>query len=118
MKRQKLITIVIPVYNEAKGIPELLRQVKTFINSDKHYAYEVIYVENGSTDASFTLLHKAVQKEKRFKILQLVKNVGCDGGIMAGMQQASGDACIVIMADLQEPLAVVSEFIKKMGSGV
>lgn len=117
MKFQKLISIVIPIYNEELGIPELVKQLTKFINKSTDYEFEVIFVEHGSLDNSFSLLQKFAKKDSRIKILQLSKNFGCDGGIAAGMRFAKGDACVIMMADLQEPIELISEFIKKWGHG-
>lgn len=117
MKLKKLISIVIPVYNEERVIPELLKRLNLFINKNSHYDFEVILVEHGSIDKSFDLLQKYAKKDKRIKVLQLAKNVGCDGGIEAGMKQAIGHALIIMMADLQEPVELISQFLKKWESG-
>lgn len=117
MKSRKKISFVIPVYNEEETIPALIQELLKFINKNRRYGFEVILVENGSVDSSFKLLKKATDKDKRFKILQLSRNFGCDGGIVAGMHEASGDALVIMMADLQEPIELVSTFIKKWEAG-
>ena len=117
MKIKKLISIVIPVYNEEKVIPELIERLVGFFNKNSAYDFEAILVEHGSIDKSFVLLQKYAKKEARIKVLQLSKNFGCDGGIAAGMRFAKGDACVVMMADLQEPIELISDFVKKWEQG-
>ena len=117
MKVKKLISFVIPVYNEELTVPHLITTLTSFIKKQKKYEFEVILVENGSTDTSFSLLKKYAKKNKSLKIVQLAKNIGCDGGIEAGMQFARGDALVVVMADLQEPLEIVNTFIEKWEDG-
>lgn len=117
MKSQKLISIVIPIYNEELGIPELIKQLTKFINKTKNYDFELILVENGSVDNSFKLLQHYAQKDLRIKVIQLSKNVGCDGGIEAGMQHARGNALVIMMSDLQEPIELISNFIQKWEQG-
>lgn len=117
MKTKKLISIVIPIYNESLVIPELIKQLTKFINENISYNFEIIMVENGSADSSFILLKKIAEKDRRIKILQLSKNFGCDGGIAAGMHQAKGDALVIMMADLQEPVELISDFLKKWEQG-
>ena len=117
LRKTQLISIVVPVYNEEDVIPELLRRLTKFINSSKHYQYEVIFVEHGSWDKSFVLLSNAAKKDRHFKILQLAKNVGADGGIAAGMQHAHGDACVILMADLQEPPELIDQLSEKWEQG-
>jgi len=117
MKLKKLISIVIPVYNEELGIHELINQVIRFINQKNSYNFEIILVENGSVDDSHKLLQRFAKKDLRIKVIQLAKNVGCDGGIEAGMQYAKGDGLVIMMADLQEPIELISDFIKKWEQG-
>ena len=116
-KAKKLISIVIPVYNEELVIPELIKQLKRFALKTKAYDFEFITVEHGSRDHSFAMLEKNAQKDSRFKVLRLAKNVGCDGGIAAGMAHTSGDACVILMADLQEPIDLITKFLFKWESG-
>lgn len=114
---KKTISFVIPVFNESEGISKLIQTLKSYLDSHNNYTFEIVLVENGSTDNSFELLKKYIKKDRRFKILQLSRNFECDGGIAAGMQYVSGDACVVMMADLQEPIELVDEFIKKWEAG-
>ena len=114
---RKFISIVVPIYNEEEVIPELIRQLHVFADAHKQYRYEFILVEHGSKDSSYKLLQKQAKKDKRLKVLQLAKNVECDGGLVAGMNFASGDACVLLMADLQEPLSVVTKFFKQWEKG-
>lgn len=117
MKTKKLISIVVPIYNEELGIPELIKQLTYFAKKTKNYDFEFLLVENGSADNSFLFLKKYAKADSRIKILQLSKNIGCDGGIEAGMQQAKGDGLVIMMADLQEPIELISEFIIKWEQG-
>lgn len=117
MKSKKLISIVIPVYNEELGIPELINQLIKFSKKIKNYEFEFILVENGSYDDSYKILQRYAKKDNRIKIIQLAKNVGCDGGIEAGMQHAKGDGLVIMMADLQEPVELISDFIHKWEQG-
>jgi len=117
MRSRKLISVVIPIYNEELVIPELIRQITKFIDKSKSYDFEILFVENGSIDNSFLKLQKFSEKDRRLKIIRLSKNFGCDGGIAAGMRFAKGDACVIMMADLQEPIELISEFINKWEKG-
>lgn len=117
MKSKKLISIVIPVYNEELNIPELIKQLTQFINKNRSYNFELILVENGSNDNSYKLLNNYAKKDSRIKILQLSKNFGGEGGIEAGINHAKGEALIIMMADLQEPISLINDFIIKWEEG-
>lgn len=112
-KNKKKISFVLPLYNEEENIKPLCKELLSFFNSHKQYDFEAILVENGSYDNSYKMLAKEAQKDKRIKVLQLAKNELGDGGMAAGMQYIDGDACVIMMGDLQEPVEVVDKFIKK-----
>jgi len=117
MKSKKCISFVIPVYNEELAIPHLIPALSLFIKKQKRYRFEIILVENGSEDTSFILLKKCAKINKIIKIIQLTKNVGCDGGIEVGLHYTKGDAVVVMMADMQEPFEVVEKFIQNWEKG-
>lgn len=112
----QLISVVIPAFNEQEVIPALCARIRKTIDKLK-YTFEIIIVENGSTDSTLKELLKQRRIDKRFKILQLAKNVGCDGGITAGLQFVKGDAVIIMMADLQDIPELFPSFISKWEKG-
>jgi len=115
--RKKLISVVIPAYNEEEGIDELARRLKRVFAENARYDFEVIVVENGSSDRTYERLMAVHEADKRFKILQLSRNFRCDGGITAGLQFAGGDAAVIMNADLQDPPELISEFLKSWEAG-
>lgn len=117
MKAKKLISIVIPVYNEEETLPELIKRILKFIKSNSNYLFEVIFVENGSNDKSYLILKRSARLDKRIKVVQLSKNFGGEGGIEAGIHYAKGDALVIMMADLQEPISLIKDFIDKWEQG-
>lgn len=114
---KKLISVVIPAFNEEEVIQSLSTSLTKIMNSLTRYNFEVIVVEHGSKDNTLKELLKARKKDSRIKIMQLTKNVGCDGGIIAGLTYAKGDAAIVMMADLQDDPNLFPKFIKKWEEG-
>ncbi len=114
---KKLISIVIPAYNEEEVIPKLTSALVELMDKNSRYNFEVIVVEHGSKDETLRELLIARKKDKRIKIVELAKNVGCDGGIIAGLSNASGNAAVVMMADLQDDPKLISQFIKKWEEG-
>ena len=114
---KKLISIVIPAYNEEDCVQELARQLTTVMDTLKKYRFEVLIVENGSTDKTWKLLQKIAETDKRFKPIRLSRNFGMDGGVTAGLELATGDACVIMTADLQDPPELIIEFAKKWEEG-
>ena len=116
MTRQ-LISIVIPAFNEEDCVQELSERLKKLFDIERRYSFEVIVVENGSTDRTLELLAGVRDGDTRFRIVELSRNFGTDGAITAGLHYAAGDACVIMMADLQEPPELVSEMLRKWEEG-
>lgn len=115
---KKLVSIVIPLYNEEENVSELYSRLNKLTRTEKKYSFEIIAVEHGSADSTFNKLLAINKKDKRLKILQLSKNFGnADAGITAGLAYAKGDAVVVTMADLQEPPEIISKFLEKWEEG-
>ena len=115
---KKLISIVIPFYNEEENIKEVHKQLSEIFNQEKKYNFEIIAVEHGSTDKTFEKLINLRKKDIRVKILQLSKNFGnADAGIVAGLHYSSGDAQIITSADLQDPPEMIPKFLRKWEEG-
>jgi polyisoprenyl-phosphate glycosyltransferase len=114
---KKLISIVIPAYNEQDNIDELAKRLQAVFALNPNYDFEAIIVENGSLDNTYEKLLAVHQQDNRFKILQLARNFRMDGGITAGLNSATGDAAVIMTADLQDPPELITEFIKKWEEG-
>jgi dolichol-phosphate mannosyltransferase len=114
---KKLISIVIPAYNEESVIGELKNRLQGVMKTCPEYDFEVIIVENGSFDSTFEKLVAVHHEDPRFKIVQLSRNFGCDGGITAGLAYARGDAAVIMNADLQDPPELIPRFLKEWEAG-
>jgi len=111
-----MITLVIPIYNEAQLIPELLdRSVNAL--SKINVPYEIICVDDGSTDQSSAILRSYHDKDPRIKILALSRNFGIQAALTAGIEYAIGDYVVMMDGDLQDPPEVIPEMYVKMQSG-
>lgn len=112
-----LVSIVIPVFNEAEGLDAFhatllmphLEKVKT--------PYEVIYVNDGSTDTTLEQLSHIAENNSHVKVVALSRNFGKEVATSAGIQFASGDAIIIMDSDGQHPPELISEFIAKWKAG-
>lgn len=114
---RKLISIVTPLYNEEENVDELARQLTVMFDENPGYDFEVIAVENGCEDSTLEKLLAVRARDPRFKILRLARNFRMDGGLTAGMHYVKGDAAVVMTSDLQDPPALITEFIKKWEEG-
>ncbi len=114
----KLISIVIPAYNEGKNIPLVYAAIeKIFKSLGNNYDFEIMFVNDGSRDNSFEEIKKLAEKDARVKYINFSRNFGKEIATTAGINNCAGDACIMIDADLQHPAELIPEFIKKWEAG-
>lgn len=114
---KKLISIIVPAYNESDCVDELARRLKLVFASEPQYDFECVIIENGSTDDTFEKLLRINAEDSRFKILQLARNFRMDGGLTAGLSVISGDACVLMTADLQDPPELIPDFLRMWEQG-
>lgn len=110
------ISIVIPCYNEGPAIPFLRRELTIFLDRLSCDS-EVVLVNDGSSDDTLELLLEWAVRDPRIHVLQLSRNFGQDLAITAGLDYSSGDAVVLMDADLQDPLPVVHKMIEQYCAG-
>ena len=113
----KTISIVTPCYNEEENVERLYEAVKAIFQTLPQYAYEHIFIDNASLDKTVTILKRIAQKDKNVKVIVNVRNFGAVRSPYYGLLQARGDAAILLVADFQDPLHLIPEFIKKWEEG-
>jgi dolichol-phosphate mannosyltransferase len=113
----KLISIIIPVHNEEKNVPLLFAELKKVLAQIQSYSFEIIFVNDGSTDETKRELHKIEQNSAEVKIIEFSRNFGKEAATSAGLIECQGEAAIMIDADLQHPVEKISEFIAKWEKG-
>lgn len=109
-------SIVIPIYNEEESFAALVARLREVMDQLDGPA-EVVLVDDGSQDGSYPLMTAANSEDPRFKVLQLSRNFGHQVAITAGMDAASGQAVIVMDADLQDPPQVILEMAQRWQEG-
>ncbi len=114
---KRLISIIIPAYNESECIEELHSRLAKVFDTENEYEFEVVIVENGSSDDTYAKLLEINQSDSRFKILKLARNFRMDGGLTAGLSVIDCDACILMTADLQDPPEQIPALIRKWEEG-
>src|SRR3990172_3583792 len=108
--RPKLLSIVIPMYNEEEVFP-LLKSELTALKASLGCRVEIILVDDGSTDATYQLIHEWALEDSSVKTIALSRNFGHQIAISAGMDASSGDAVAIMDADLQDPPSLVPNMI-------
>jgi len=114
---KKLISVIIPAFNEEECVDELANRIRAVINLETQYLFEIIIIENGSNDSTWEKLKLISKNDENFKIIKLSRNFRMDGGITAGLEYVTGDACVLMTADLQDPPELISSFIRLWEQG-
>ncbi len=110
------LSIVVPVYNEVEVLPRLLASLREVMAATKH-SYEIVIVDDGSTDGSTNVLSLAASQDRRVKVLFFGRNFGHQAAITAGLDHALGEAVAVIDADLQDPPELLPEMMELLEQG-
>ena len=113
---KKLYSLVIPLYNEEQVIHECIKRV-TNVMGNKSFDYEVIFVNDGSKDSTEEIVKQYCEKDEHLKLITFSRNFGHQTAITAGMDNSSGDAVVVMDADLQDPPEVILDLIAKFEEG-
>ena len=109
------ISVVIPVFNELESLPDLVEELKLNLNNFKDW--EVIFVDDGSSDKSNNWLFKLSNENDNFKLIQFFRNYGKSAALSEGFKNAKGDYIITMDADLQDDPAEIPNLINKLEEG-
>ena len=116
--RPPLLSVVIPIYNEEATLPELYRRLTQVLSQGgPDFTYEILFVNDGSSDASVSILAKLHTDDPTIKVINLSRNFGHQAAITAGLDYARGDVIICMDGDLQDPPELIPKLITKWGEG-
>ena len=116
MTEQTTFSIVIPVFNEKEILSELYKRLTSVMNGLGE-PYEIIFVNDGSNDGSLELMKTLHLQDNRVKIINFSRNFGHQIAISAGLDHSSGEAVVIMDADLQDPPEVIPQFAEKWKEG-
>lgn len=111
------ISIVIPMYCEEEVVQECYNRIIEVFKSIENYEYELVCVDDGSKDKTLEILNSIAEKDKNVKIISFSRNFGHQCAVTAGLRYASGDAVVIIDADLQDPPELIPKMIKMWEQG-
>ena len=118
MNTQKLISFVIPVYNEEEVLPQLILELEKIIKIvELKHEVEICFIDDGSLDNSWLIIEKKASNDIRFKGIRLSRNFGHQRALTCGYNFARGDAVICLDADLQDPPEIATKMITKWEEG-
>lgn len=111
----KKISVVLPCHNEESNLPVLIPEI--IKNIPRRYSYEIICVDDGSTDNTRSAITLLSRRNKKIKGIVFYKNFGHQEALRAGIERSTGDAIITMDADFQQPPKVIADFIKYWQTG-
>lgn len=111
------ISIIIPIYNEQDSIKALINSLSILMDNGDNQIYEIILIDDGSTDKSLEILQSEISNFNNMKIIQLLKNYGQTAAISAGIDNATGDILVIMDADMQNDPADIPNIIRKLDDG-
>ncbi len=113
----KKVSILIPFYNEQDVLPSLFERLQLLIDSNDNYQWEVMLINDGSTDNSLCLVKQMRLRDKRFRYIDLSRNFGKETAMLAGFDNVTGDCMVIMDADLQHPPEVIPQMLKLWEDG-
>ncbi len=111
------ISVVVPMYYEEDVVDECYKRLTNVLKTLENYEYEIIFVNDGSKDKTLFLLEQIAKKDENIKILSFSRNFGHQVAVTAGLKEVTGDAVIIIDADLQDPPETICDMIKLWEQG-
>ena len=109
---KKLITIMIPAYNEEKVLPQLFARLNDLAKNNLAYDFEFLFINDGSKDRTMKIIKDEAAQNSQISYINLSRNFGKENAMLAGFDYAKGDALVIIDADLQDPPELIPKMIK------
>ena len=110
-RKKKRITISVPIYNEQECLQQLYERTAKVMNAMPDYETELVFFDDGSTDASREIIETLCAKDARCKAVFLKRNYGYNKAIFYAVEQAKGDCVVLLHADLQNPPELIPDFV-------
>lgn len=108
----KLITVIVPAYNEEESLPNIVDRLEKLASSVKKYDFEFLFINDGSKDKTLDILQQYAANDPRVSYINFSRNFGKEIGVAAGLDYAQGDAVVIMDADGQEPPELIPQMIK------
>lgn len=114
---KKLISIVVPVFNEESTLEILYKELNRVVSQMEQYDIEYLFVNDGSKDKTLSLLKTMAEKDEKVKYISFSRNFGKEAALLAGLQNAKGDLVVTMDADMQDPPALLPKLVAYVESG-
>ena len=113
----KKLSVIVPMYCEEAVIGECYKRLTNIMKKIDNYNYEIIVVNDGSKDNTLEILEEIAQKDKNVKVISFSRNFGHQAAVTAGLKNVTGDAIVIIDADLQDPPELIPEMLQLWEQG-
>lgn len=114
---KKKVSIVVPMYNEQESLKILYQELNKITESVSDYSFEYLFVNDGSTDRTISVIHELAEKDARVHYMSFSRNFGKEAALYAGLKAAKGDYIATMDADLQDPPQLLPQMLKLMEEG-
>jgi glycosyltransferase involved in cell wall biosynthesis len=111
------LSVAIPLHNEETVLPELLHRTRAVLDQLAGGPHEIVFVDDGSTDSTFTLLEEASRQDSRIRVISLSRNFGHQAALTAALDHVTGDAAVVMDGDLQDVPEAIPQFVERFQQG-
>jgi len=112
-----IVSVIVPVFNEEENIGPLHREIDEVSRKLEDADLEMVFVDDGSADRSFSMLEELASRDERVKVVKLSRNFGSHAAILAGLTRASGDVVVNLSADLQDPPELIGRLLARWREG-
>lgn len=113
----KKVSILVPCYNEEKSLQLLYQELKTLMDSQNNYEWEILFIDDGSEDDTLNAIKSLRREDERIAYVSLSRNFGKENAMLAGIDYVTGDCMVIMDADLQDPPSLIPEMLKYWEEG-
>src|SRR5262245_55549697 len=117
MSENPRVSVAVPLHNEETGLPELISRVTAVLDSLPGGPHEMFFVDYGSYDRTLSLLDEYAARDPRIRVISLSRNFGHQAALSAALDHVSGDVCVVLDGDLQDPPEAIHLLLQKFHEG-
>lgn len=117
VKNTKLVSILVPCYNEDKSLPFFYEDIHKTIIQLKDYDWEILFINDGSKDQTLSIISHLYELDQHISFINLARNFGKENAMLAGFDYVKGDCVIIMDADLQDPPSLIPEMLKYWEEG-
>lgn len=114
---KKLVSILVPCYNEEASLPKLYEEVSKLMDAENNYDWELFFINDGSRDSTIDIIKELYEKDQRISYVDLARNFGKENAMLAGFDYVKGDCMVIMDADLQDPPSLIPDMLKYWEEG-